>query len=220
MKNIGFKFLKPIFYKYVPDRLQAYISKLVFRPVIGKDVRFTGKTYYYYGDVAIGDHTVVGGYCSFGNIAIGKYTVFAQNFRCLFNHHDYHAFALSNYVINDLCPEELAPADATALLQPNECMRPKTIVGNDVWFGEFVTVQGGIHIGDGAVIGARSVVTHDIPPYAIAVGSPAKVVKYRFDPDTIEFLEKIKWWDWSQEQISRNYWRLCCFDRTLLDDIR
>ena len=61
----------------------------------------------------------------------------------------------------------------------------------------------GVTIGDGAVIGARSVVTKDIPPYAIAVGSPAKVIKYRFDPSIVERLEKIKWWTWSEATIRK-----------------
>lgn len=62
----------------------------------------------------------------------------------------------------------------------------------------------GVNIGDGAVIGTGAVVNRDIPPYAIAVGVPAKVIKYRFTPDEIEKLLKIKWWNWSDEQIKKN----------------
>ena len=69
------------------------------------------------------------------------------------------------------------------------------VVGNDVWIGCNVTIMDGIHIGDGAIIGAGSIVTKDVPPYAVAVGSPAKVIKCRFDEDTIEELEKLKWWE-------------------------
>ena len=61
-----------------------------------------------------------------------------------------------------------------------------------------------VNIGDGAVIGTGAVVNRDIPPYAIAVGVPAKVIKYRFTPDEIEKLLKIKWWNWSDEQIKKN----------------
>lgn len=79
----------------------------------------------------------------------------------------------------------------------------KVIVGNDVWIGHNVTVMGGVNIGNGAVIGSGAIVTKDIPPYAIAVGNPAKVIKYRFDEEIREKLLEIKWWDWDYETIKK-----------------
>ena len=75
------------------------------------------------------------------------------------------------------------------------CNKKETIIGNDVWIGGNATILGGVTVGDGAVIGAGSVVTKDVPPYAIVVGAPAKVLKFRFDEETIEKLLKSKWWD-------------------------
>lgn len=72
-------------------------------------------------------------------------------------------------------------------------------VGNDVWIGTRVIVMGGLTIGDGAIIGAGSIVTKDIPPYAIAVGIPAKVIKYRFEQSVIDKLLEIQWWNMSEE---------------------
>jgi acetyltransferase-like isoleucine patch superfamily enzyme len=69
------------------------------------------------------------------------------------------------------------------------------IIGNDVWIGYSVLLMEGITIGDGAVIGAGAVVTGDVPPYSIAVGIPAKVKRYRFSKEDIDFLLKLKWWD-------------------------
>lgn len=69
------------------------------------------------------------------------------------------------------------------------------VIGNDVWIGSKVIVQGGVKIGNGAIIGAGAIVTKDIPDYAIAVGVPAKVIKYRFESDMIEKLNNICWWD-------------------------
>jgi acetyltransferase-like isoleucine patch superfamily enzyme len=80
----------------------------------------------------------------------------------------------------------------------------KVIIGNDVWIGSNVYVKNGVTIGDGAVIGAGAVVTKDIPPYAIVVGVPAKILKYRFDNETISELLKNKWWDWKIEDIKKH----------------
>ncbi len=74
-------------------------------------------------------------------------------------------------------------------------------IGNDVWLGHNVVIMGDVNIGNGAVIGSSAVVTKDIPPFAIAVGNPAKVIRYRFDEDTINALQSIAWWDWDYEKI-------------------
>lgn len=76
-------------------------------------------------------------------------------------------------------------------------------IGNDVWIGDGVFVKNGVTIGDGAIIGARSVVTKDVPPYAIVVGSPAKVLRYRFPPEIIAELLELKWWDLDDEIIKQ-----------------
>lgn len=70
----------------------------------------------------------------------------------------------------------------------------KIQIGNDVWIGEGVFIRRGVEIGDGAIIGARSVVTRDVPPYAIVAGSPAKIVRYRFESDVIDELLRLQWW--------------------------
>ncbi len=78
------------------------------------------------------------------------------------------------------------------------------IIGNDVWIGYGATILSGVHIGDGAVIGARSVVSRNVEPYSIVIGNPAKEVKKRFDPETIEELLKLKWWNWEINKIKDN----------------
>lgn len=80
----------------------------------------------------------------------------------------------------------------------------ETLIGHDVWIGARATLVDGIKIGDGAVIGAGAVVTKDVPPYAVAVGVPAKVVKYRFSPEEISFLLNYKWWEKDLEWILEN----------------
>lgn len=75
------------------------------------------------------------------------------------------------------------------------------IIENDVWIGAKSTIMSGVKISNGAVIGACSVVTKDVPPYAIVAGNPAKIVKYRFTEDQIKKLLDISWWDWDDQKI-------------------
>ena len=77
-------------------------------------------------------------------------------------------------------------------------------IGNDVWIGYEAVVMQGVTIGDGAIIGARAVVTKDIPPYTIVGGVPAKPIRKRFSDEIISRLLEIKWWDWPDEKIKRN----------------
>ena len=76
-------------------------------------------------------------------------------------------------------------------------------IGNDVFIGANVTVLDGITIGDGAIIGAGSVVSKDIPPFAIAVGSPIRILRYRMTPEQIDAMLRIKWWNWSDDKLHR-----------------
>jgi acetyltransferase-like isoleucine patch superfamily enzyme len=76
-----------------------------------------------------------------------------------------------------------------------------TVIGNDVWLGLGAIVLSGITVGDGAVIGAGAVVKKSVPPYAVAVGNPAAVIRYRFDSETRQRLLDLEWWNWTDEQI-------------------
>lgn len=88
----------------------------------------------------------------------------------------------------------------------NHSGHPKTkgdvLIGNDVWIGTEALISSGVTIGDGAVVGARAVVARDVPPYAIVVGNPAQVVRFRFDDETIERLLALQWWNWKEAQIA------------------
>ena len=108
-----------------------------------------------------------------------------------------------------------AKQNGTTLCTENKVEEAKqTVIGNDVFIGANVTVLDGVHIADGAVIGAGAVVTDDIPPYAIAVGVPAKVVKFRFDDATIKALLEKQWWNGKEEelrQVERDFWNVDAF---------
>ncbi|MDD3886196.1 MAG: CatB-related O-acetyltransferase, partial [Victivallaceae bacterium] len=77
------------------------------------------------------------------------------------------------------------------------------IVRKDVWIGFEALILAGVTIGDGAIIGARAVVTRDVPPYTIAGGVPAKVIRKRFDDATIAELQRLQWWNWPEDRIQR-----------------
>lgn len=78
------------------------------------------------------------------------------------------------------------------------------VIGNDVWIGYEAIVMQGVTIGDGAIIGARAIVTKDVPPYTIVGGVPAKPIRKRFSDEVISQLLSIKWWEWPDEKIKKN----------------
>jgi acetyltransferase-like isoleucine patch superfamily enzyme len=85
-------------------------------------------------------------------------------------------------------------------------------IGNDVWIGRGARVRSGVSIGDGAVIGAYSVVTRDVRPYAVAVGAPAREVRRRFSDEQVAALQQIAWWEWPMEEIEGGVGGLCSDD--------
>lgn len=128
------------------------------------------------------------------HILIGKYSSLAHNLRFYIGmNHRYTTLSTYPvaYILDENKPEEHS-------ITYN---RHQIIIGSDVWIGADATIMSGIHIGSGAVIGAGTMVTKDVPPYAIAVGNPMRIIKYRFDSETIARLLRIRWWDWKQEEI-------------------
>lgn len=132
------------------------------------------------------------------HILVGRYSSLGHwiDFYVGMNHDYRH---ITNYPICTVCAGNSAVHEAVQ----DECNRHQIVIGSDVWVGAGVTLMGGVHIGSGAVIGAGAVVAKDVPPYAIAVGNPARIIKYRFDTETITRLLRIQWWNWSQEEIER-----------------
>lgn len=89
------------------------------------------------------------------------------------------------------------------------------VIGNDVWIGEGVFISDGLTVGDGAIIGAHSVVTHDIPPYAVVAGAPAKLIRYRFSEDERKKLLDLKWWDWPEKKLKEHGNQFISFEQML-----
>lgn len=133
------------------------------------------------------------------NLHIGRYTSIGHDVRFIIDmNHDYKS------VYQGLVPEFKSVAGGREGLGQNEknlSHKGQILIGNDVWIGDNVTILGGNIIGDGAVVATGSIVTKDVPPYAIVAGNPARIIKYRFDEDIVEELWKIQWWLWNSEQL-------------------
>lgn len=126
------------------------------------------------------------------NVLIGRYCAIAH--RVIFEVGLNHAY---NYA--SIYPFDVLQKESNDYWK--ESNKNQIIIGNDVWIGCDVIIMGGVHIGNGAVIGAGAVVAKDVPPYSVVVGNPARVIKYRFEPDIIHRLQEIKWWYWPADEI-------------------
>lgn len=122
-----------------------------------------------------------------GNVTIGKFCGIAENLYIISSNHK------TDY------------ADIGGMFSENlDTNKGSVYIGNNVWIGDNATILTGVKIGDGAAVGAGSIVTRDIPPFAVAVGAPARVVKYRFSEKVINKLLDISWWHWEYETIQKN----------------
>jgi virginiamycin A acetyltransferase len=152
-----------------------------------------------YGDVLIRAHTYANGpvflSAEFGaRIVIGRWCAIAHHLRIRTANH-----------------ETCYPSMQEKLQQqhgfyraPHYHTRGDVVIGDGCWIGDNVTVLPGASIGAGAVIGACAVVPRSVPPFAVAVGNPARVVKYRFSEEMIDYLLELNWWHWSDDRIARN----------------
>jgi acetyltransferase-like isoleucine patch superfamily enzyme len=145
----------------------------------------------------IGYGSYVAAYANIQNTTIGRFCSIGPNFFCGYGVHPLNGISTAPmfYSTKKQNGFTLSSKDKIVETKPIE-------IGNDVFIGANVTVLDGVIIGDGAVVGAGAVVVKDVPPYAIAVGVPAKVVKYRFNEMEIENLLEIKWWDWPQTKLN------------------
>ncbi len=134
-------------------------------------------------------HAEVGSFCSISwSVSIGG------------AHHDFTRISQHAFLYNKW--DRLRPKNTKI---PYNRFSKQLKIGSDVWIGSGAAIMRGVSVGTGAVIGANSVVTKDIPPYAIVVGNPAKIIKYRFDDDIITLLLKLKWWEMDDSFITDHF---------------
>ena len=131
-------------------------------------------------------------------LIIGKFCSIACGTKFLFNCANHTLKSLSTYTFPLFYEEwELEKSNITTAWEN----KGDIVIGNDVWIGYEAVIMAGVHIGDGAIIAARAVVTKDVPPYTIVGGTPAKEIRKRFDAEVIQQLLILKWWNWSTDKI-------------------
>ena len=131
-------------------------------------------------------------------LIIGKFCSIACGTKFLFNCANHTQKSLSTYTFPLFYEEwELKKSNITTAWDN----KGDIVIGNDVWIGYEAVIMAGVHIGDGAIIAARAVVTKDVPPYTIVGGTPAKEIRKRFDAEVIQQLLILKWWNWSTDKI-------------------
>lgn len=131
-------------------------------------------------------------------LIIGKFCSIACGAKFLFNCANHTLKSLSTYTFPLFYEDwELDKANVASAWDN----KGDIVIGNDVWIGYEAVIMAGVHIGDGAIIGTRAVVTKDVPPYTIVGGVPAKEIRKRFSPKIIKRMQALKWWDWPMEEI-------------------
>lgn len=130
-------------------------------------------------------------------LIIGKFCQIATGVRFIMNGSNHAMDGVSTYPFKVF-------GDAWSDASMNVVSKGDTVIGNDVWIGNSATIMQGVTIGDGAIIGTNSLVSKDVEPYTIVGGNPARVIRKRFDDETIDFLTNLRWWDWDVTMITRH----------------
>lgn len=145
-------------------------------------------------------------------LVIGKFCQIAAGVEFVMNDANHQMNAVSTFPFYTLEGWDIEPPSASEMP-----FKGDTVIDNDVWIGQNATILPGVHIGDGAIVGANSVVGSDVAPYTIVAGNPAKPLRKRFDDELIQILLELKWWDKSVDEINALIPVLTCSD---LDKVR
>ena len=132
-------------------------------------------------------------------LIIGRFVAIAQGTQFVMNGANHAMDGFSTYPF-----ASFGFGAGAAIDQQAGTYKGDIVVGNDVWIGREAVILPGVTIGDGAIVGARAVVSRDVPAYSVVAGNPARIVKRRFDEATIKALLMIRWWDWPAETITRH----------------
>jgi len=194
------KIFRKLFYKFFPELKKASnnIEKIQGEVFYNSNKGENVKTMYPFLIVnsKIGNYSYVNQNSIITNTSIGKFCSIGRNVVCGNGIHPINGISTHPMFYSTRKQNGITLSEIDKIEE-----RKRITIGNDVFIGANVTILDGVTIGDGAVIGAGAVVSKDIPSYAVAIGCPIEVVRYRFDIDIIKQLNEIKWWDFEKEDL-------------------
>ena len=187
-------------YEALPDPtvihpIAGYENEIYVKPTIRNPNIFVGD-FTYIADASFEDHVTHLYDWNGDKLIIGKFCQIASGVEFVMNGANHQMNAVSTFPFYTLPGWHMDPPRQNDLP-----LKGDTVVGNDVWIGQHAVILPGVQIGDGAIIGANSVVGSDVPPYTIVVGNPAKPLRRRFDDEMVSLLRAFRWWDKPVEEI-------------------
>lgn len=179
-----FNIIKRLFFKKYRN---VYSNNVAFNALQGKNIRVLQQTYIDYNS-HIGDYTFIGRNCEITRAVIGRYCSIASYVQIGMGEHDFNSISLSSHFTSN---------------KYVELTKHDLIIGHDVWIGAGCLIKRGVKIGNGAIVGANSFVNKDVPDFAVVAGSPAKIIRYRFDIAKQDIINKSNWWYFEKEKAKK-----------------
>ncbi len=190
----------------------------VLHPIPGYDKEIYVRPSVRNPNIVVGDFTYIADYDFESHVThhydfvgdkliIGKFCQIASGVEFVMNGANHQMNAVSTYPFYTLEGWKMNPPVAKDMP-----LKGDTVIGNDVWIGQNAVIMPGVHVGDGAIIGANSIVASDIPPYNIYAGNPARLIRKRFDDELISLMLKLQWWNRSIDEIQELIPVLTCGD--------
>ena len=186
--------------------IEGYDKEIYVKPTISNPNIIVGD-FTYIADSEFESHVTHFYPWSRGRLIIGKFCQIAAGVEFVMNDANHQMNAVSTFPFYTLEGWQMEPPAASDMP-----FKGDTVIGNDVWIGQNAVILPGVRVGDGAIIGANSVVGSDVAPYTIVIGNPARVLRKRFDDELVDMLLRFRWWDKSVEEINSLIPILTCSD--------